>query len=165
MESTPLHRPPFREELGGTLRLTLPLAGGFLSHVGMGLTDTILLGGLGRDALAAGGLAVAVFSTLTMVLHGFVAGIGILVAHAQGGRKFEEIPLVLRGGFLLATLAAVPLMIILVWIEPCSSPLASRPNWPGAWPHTTLSSCSASCRRCGWRRNGHISPPCTAPGL
>lgn len=128
MDSTALHRPPFTQELGGTLRLTLPLAGGFLCHVGMGLTDTILLGGLGRDALAAGGLAVAVFSTLTMVLHGFVAGIGILVAHAQGGRKFGEIPPVLRAGFLLATLAAVPLMIILAWIEPLLLAIGEPPE-------------------------------------
>ena len=118
MDSAAAVRPSFSEELGATLRLTLPLAGGMLCYVGMGLTDTILLGGLGRDALAAGGLAVAIFSTLTMVLHGFVSGIGILVAHAQGGRRLHEIPPVLRAGFLLATLAALPLMIILVWIEP-----------------------------------------------
>ncbi len=125
---TPTGAPPFTEEIGATLRLTLPLAGGFLCHVGMGLTDTILLGGLGRDALAAGGLAVAVFSTLTMVLQGFVAGIGILVAHAQGGRKPGDIPPVLRAGFLLATLAAAPLMIILVWIEPLLLAIGEPPE-------------------------------------
>ncbi|MHB1207646.1 MAG: MATE family efflux transporter, partial [Rhodospirillaceae bacterium] len=119
MNHTPAPTPPtFPQEVRATLRLTLPLAGGLLSYIGMALTDTILLGGLGRDALAAGGLAVAIFSTLTMVLHGFVASIGILVAHAQGGRKGENIPPILRAGFLLATLAAVPLMIILWWIEP-----------------------------------------------
>ena len=119
MNYTPALPPPtFPQEVRATLSLTLPLAGGLLSYTGMGLTDTILLGGLGRDALAAGGLAVAIFSTLTMVLHGFVASIGILVAHAQGGQKSENIPPILRAGFLLATLAAIPLMIVLWWIEP-----------------------------------------------
>lgn len=119
MNHAPAPTPPtFPQEVRATLHLTLPLAGGLLSYIGMALTDTILLGGLGRDALAAGGLAVAIFSTLTMVLHGFVASIGILVAHAQGGRKHESIPPILRAGFLLATLAAIPLMIVLWWIEP-----------------------------------------------
>ncbi len=112
------HTPSFRQETIATLRLTLPLAGGMLSHIGMALTDTILLGGLGRDALAAGGLAVAIFATLTTVLHGFVAGIGILVSHALGARRPEDIPPVLRSGFLLATVAALPLMAILAGIEP-----------------------------------------------
>lgn len=112
------HSPTFSQEAGATLRLTLPLAGGMLSHTGMALTDTILLGGLGRDALAAGGLAVAIFATLTTVLHGFVAGIGILVSHAQGARRPEDVPPILRAGFLLATLAALPLMAVLAWIEP-----------------------------------------------
>ncbi len=118
MSPAPPHASSFSQETGATLRLTLPLAGGMLSHIGMALTDTILLGGLGRDALAAGGLAVAIFATLTTVLHGFVAGIGILVAHAQGARRPEDIPPVLRGGFLLATLAALPLMAVLAGIEP-----------------------------------------------
>ncbi len=115
---TAARTPTFSQETSATLRLTLPLAGGMLSHTGMALTDTILLGGLGRDALAAGGLAVAIFATLTTVLHGFVAGIGILVSHALGARRPEQIPAILRGGFLLASLAALPLMAILAWIEP-----------------------------------------------
>lgn len=118
MVSPLAHHPSFAQETGATLRLTLPLAGGMLSHTGMALTDTILLGGLGRDALAAGGLAVAIFATLTTVLHGFVAGIGILVSHAQGARRPEDIPPILRGGFLLATIAALPLMAVLAGIEP-----------------------------------------------
>ncbi|MBX7198436.1 MAG: MATE family efflux transporter [Rhodospirillaceae bacterium] len=118
MNETARHSPTFSQETGATLRLTLPLAGGMLSHTGMALTDTILLGGLGRDALAAGGLAVVIFATLTTVLHGFVASIGILVSHAQGARRPEDIPPILRAGFLLATLAALPLMAILAWIEP-----------------------------------------------
>lgn len=110
--------PSLPQETAATLRLTLPLAGSMLSHIGMGLTDTILLGGLGRDALATGGLAVAIFITLTTVLHGFVAGIGILVSHALGARHLADVPAILRGGFLLATLAALPLMAVLAWIEP-----------------------------------------------
>jgi MATE family multidrug resistance protein len=127
--------PTFPQEIRATLSLTLPLAGGLLSYIGMGLTDTILLGGLGRDALAAGGLAVAIFSTLTMVLHGFVSSIGILVAHAQGGQKFGAIPPILRAGFLLATLAAAPLMVMLWWIEPLLAAIGEPPALAQAVAH------------------------------
>lgn len=108
----------FHGELGATLRMAAPLAAAQLAQMGMGLTDTVLLGALGRDALAAGGLGASIFFTATAVIQGGMASIGILVAHARGAHALERIAPILRSGFLLATLAALPLMLLLWWVEP-----------------------------------------------
>jgi MATE family multidrug resistance protein len=115
---TPLQTPGFAHEVQATLRLAAPLALAQLAQMGMGLTDTILLGALGRDALAAGGLGAGLFFTVATVLQGLVFGVGILVAHARGAETFDKIPMIVRGGFIVATLVALPLMIVLWNIEP-----------------------------------------------
>jgi len=120
--------PRFSKEFSATLRLAAPLALAQLAQMGMGLTDTILLGALGRDALAAGGLGGGLFFTLSAVLQGLVFGVGILVAHARGGDQLEKIPSIVRSGFVIATLVAVPLMIVLWNAEPILLLLGEPPE-------------------------------------
>ena len=110
--------PRFTLELRATARLAGPLALAQLAQIGMGLTDTIMLGALGRDALAAGGLGAGLFFTIVAVVQGLVMGVGILVAHARGAGEPDKIPPLLRSGFVLASLAALPLMIVLWNVEP-----------------------------------------------
>jgi MATE family multidrug resistance protein len=98
--------------------MAAPLAAAQLAQMGMGLTDTVLLGALGRDALAAGGLGASIFFTATALIQGSLAAVGILVARARGANTLERIAPILRSGILLATLAAVPLMLVLWWVEP-----------------------------------------------
>ena len=106
--------PRFAEELRATLRLAAPLALSQVAQIGMGVTDTVMLGALGSDALAAGGLGANMFFTTTMVLQGVLFSVGVLVAHARGAGQVDKIPPLLRGGFVLATLMALPLMLYLL---------------------------------------------------
>jgi len=76
--------PRFRQELAATIRLAAPLALAQLAQVAMGATDTVLLGTLGRDALAAGGLGANLFFTLMIVVAGGLIAVSILVSHARG---------------------------------------------------------------------------------
>jgi MATE family multidrug resistance protein len=112
--SSPL--PRFAHELAATVRLAAPLALAQLAQVAMGATDTILLGTLGRDALAAGGLGANLYFTLMIVVSGGLISVSILVSHARGAGDSHRIGPILRGGFLLALLAAVPPMLLL-WNE------------------------------------------------
>lgn len=113
-----LSSPRFGPELRATFQLAAPLALAQLAQIGMGLTDTVMLGALGRDALAAGGLGSATYFTLVVVLQGLVMSVGILVAHARGAGASEKIPALLRGGFALAAIAAAPLVLLLWNLEP-----------------------------------------------
>ena len=108
----------FKHELSATLRLAAPLALAQVAQIGMGVTDTVLLGALGRDALAAGGLGAGMFFTVTAMLQGLVFGVSILVSHARGAEQFDKIAPLLRAGFVLATMTALPAVLVFTNIEP-----------------------------------------------
>ncbi|MBL8629246.1 MAG: MATE family efflux transporter, partial [Rhodospirillaceae bacterium] len=108
----------FRQELRATLKLSAPLAIAQLAQVGMGVTDTVLLGALGGEAIAAGGLGSALFFMSIMILQGIASSAGIAIAHARGADTPERIAPYLRAGFVLATAALVPGMLILWNVEP-----------------------------------------------
>ena len=108
----------FHQEFNATFHLALPLAGAMLAQMGMGLTDTVLLGSIGRDALAAGGLGGSMFFVITGVFQNAVASVAILIAHARGAGDTSGISDVLRAGFLLAILCTVPVCLALWNIEP-----------------------------------------------
>ncbi len=114
----PQPMPRFGQELGATLKLALPLAAAQLSQMAMGTTDTIFLGSLGRDALATGGLGAILFFSLMITIGGGLSAVGILVAHARGAGEDWRIGQVMRGGFLLAILTAIPPMLLLWNAEP-----------------------------------------------
>lgn len=107
----------FTEELRATFHLAAPLALAQLAQIGMGVTDTVMLGSVGRDAIAAGGLGANVFFTLSAILQGLVMSVGILVSHARGAQTLDRIAPILRGGVLIAVAAAVPLILIMFNIE------------------------------------------------
>jgi MATE family multidrug resistance protein len=108
----------FRQEAGSVVRLAAPLALAQLAQVAMGATDTVLLGSLGRDALAAGGLGANLFFSLMIVVSGGLISVSILVAHARGADQPGRIALVLRGGFLLAAASSVPSLLLAIGEPP-----------------------------------------------
>src|SRR5688572_18454141 len=95
----------FGQETSATLRLATPLAAAAVAQMGMGLTDTILLGSLGRDALAAGGLGAGLFFTTTAIMQSAMTGVGVLVAHARGSGHVARISPIFRAGTVLALFA------------------------------------------------------------
>jgi MATE family multidrug resistance protein len=114
---SPIHL-RFSQELRATLKLSAPLAIAQLAQVGMGVTDTVLLGALGGDAIAAGGLGGAMFFMSIMILQGIASSCGIAIAHARGADTPERIAPYLRAGFVLATAALVPALVLLWNVEP-----------------------------------------------
>ncbi len=100
------------------LNLALPLAGAQLAQMGMGLTDTIMLGAVGRDALAAGGLAGSVFFMTAGMFQNVVASVAILISHARGSGDTSQINDIFRAGLLLALLGTLPLVALLWNIKP-----------------------------------------------
>lgn len=118
MRPFPAHSPRFTQELRATLFLAAPIALAMVAQFGMGVTDTIMLGALGRDPLAAGGLATGMFFFSGSVLQGFISAVAILIAHARGGRDEGRITPILKAGYALALIAAVPLMVVLWFVEP-----------------------------------------------
>ncbi|MDP9870053.1 MULTISPECIES: MATE family efflux transporter [Streptosporangium] len=95
--------------------LALPLALTQLAQVALTTTDTVMMGLLGTEALAAGGLAIVLFNQLRTMGVGLVTGLGnqVAAAAARGGRRSELRDLV-RAGMALATLAGVAGALLMV---------------------------------------------------
>jgi MATE family multidrug resistance protein len=113
-----LHHPRLAEEVRATVRLAAPIALAQIAQIGMGITDTVLLGGLGRDALAAGALGAMVFFILTTILQGILSAVAIVIAHARGSGDESRIAPALRTGYVVATAMALPLMLVMAYADP-----------------------------------------------
>jgi MATE family multidrug resistance protein len=96
------------------IALSAPITGAALVNMGMSITDTVMMGWAGPEALAAG----AVVSDLYSIIYYFMAGIlsasAALIAHALGARRGAEVRRVLRQGFFAAALLTIP-AFFLVW--------------------------------------------------
>lgn len=104
-------------EIKATLKLAIPLITALLSQIAMEFVDTLMLGRLGPNALAAGGLGSAFFITLFVLCLGIMIAIGTCVAHAYGGKQYYEVSHLGRQGMWLVLFLAIPCMLIL-WFTP-----------------------------------------------
>jgi len=91
-----------------TLRLAAPLAVAQLAQVAMGVTDTVLLGGLSGEALAAGGLGGSLMIAVLVVLQGVPMALGVLVAQSRGAGRDADVPALYWTGLLLTALLVLP---------------------------------------------------------
>ncbi len=99
------------------IKLAVPLAGAQVAQSATGFTDTIMMGKMGADVLAAGGLATIFFFAIINTLSGIVMGVSPLVAEAFGAGHQSRIQQVSRQGLWLALLASIPMMIIIGNLE------------------------------------------------
>ncbi|HEY3540615.1 MAG TPA: MATE family efflux transporter [Trinickia sp.] len=110
--------PTFSRHAAETARLAAPLAISQLSQMAMGVTDTILLGSLGADALAAGGLGAGVFFVVVTLLQGVLTSVSVTVANARGAQADDRVPHIYWTGLVLSALLAVPAFVLLSLSQP-----------------------------------------------
>lgn len=99
------------------MRLGAPLVVALLAQMAMGVTDTLLLGGIGGEALAAGGLGGSLFITVLIVLQGVLTIVSVLVAQARGAGQDGSVPAIYWTGMLLTGLLAFPAFALLSLTE------------------------------------------------
>ena len=101
----------FRGEIRKFLQLAIPLASAQVAQSLTGFFDTIMMGRLGAETIAAGGLASMTFFALFSTAGGVVMGISPLVAEAFGAGKKTRIEKLTRQGFWLVLLLSIPMMV------------------------------------------------------
>ncbi|KAF1028530.1 MAG: Multidrug resistance protein NorM [Burkholderia plantarii] len=117
--SRPAAAPPsLSRHAADNARLAAPLAITQLSQMAMGVTDTILLGSLGPDSLAAGGLGANLFFVVVTLLQGMLTSVSVSVAHARGARADDRIAPIYWTGFAFALLLSLPAIAVLALAEP-----------------------------------------------
>jgi MATE family multidrug resistance protein len=100
-----------RTEFNAFLHLAIPLASAQVAQIATGFADTVMMGRLGRETLAAGALASITFFSIMVATSGIVMGVSPLVAAAYGAGNKSQIEQVTRQGLWLSLLLAIPMMI------------------------------------------------------
>lgn len=95
------------DELKRIVRLAFPLIAAQLGQVGMVFVDTVMMGMLGTQALAGGGLGATMFSFIYTICVGVVSIVGNIVAHAYGKGNRSGVSNAVRAGFIVSTALAV----------------------------------------------------------
>ncbi|MFJ5306854.1 MATE family efflux transporter [Streptomyces sp. NPDC088350] len=105
--------------------LAVPLALTQLAQVALTTTDTIMMGLIGTEALAAGGLAMVIFNQLRTMGVGLVTAVGNQIAAADARAETEdtdpatareEVKDLVRASLLLSTLAGLAGGVLMVLI-------------------------------------------------
>jgi MATE family multidrug resistance protein len=95
----------------------LPIMGGMISNVVLGLVDTAMVGTLGNAALGAVGLSSFMAFIYLGLFFGFSIAVQAMVSRRKGEKKLEQCGLYLSGALLLiVTLAPLASLILYVSI-------------------------------------------------
>jgi MATE family multidrug resistance protein len=112
--------PAFRQslsELRQTLALALPITVGQVSQVLMGLTDSAMVGHVGKVPLAASAFAGSVFGVFFVAGIGLLAPVSVLVARAHGAGRSDECARWLRHGLAVALAMGICLALLLTGLS------------------------------------------------
>ncbi len=104
----------YPEHFKETLRLAYPVSIAHLGHVMLGFVDSMMVGRVGADSLAASSLV----NGLAFLFLVFGLGLSLvltpLVAIAKGQNDFKQCGIILQNGFWLNTIFSVSLAIIII---------------------------------------------------
>ncbi len=104
-------------EMKQFLRLAIPLASAQLAQSLTSFFDTLMMGRLGAETLAAGGLAALSFSALVFTAGGLVMAITPAIAQAYGAKDKNHIENLARQGLWLVLLLTIPLTGIISHLD------------------------------------------------
>ncbi|MEO1404518.1 MAG: MATE family efflux transporter [Cyanobacteria bacterium J06635_1] len=106
-----------RTEVLAFLKLAVPLASAQVVQSATGFADTLMMGRMGPEVLAAGGLAAIIFISIIIIASGIVMGVSPLVAEAFGAGQKPRIQQIIRQGLWLALLVSIPVMMVTAHTE------------------------------------------------
>lgn len=103
-----------KKNLRETIQLAIPLSLGQLGHVLMGIVDTIMVGRLGAESLAAAALVNSIFSVLIVFGLGISSAVTPLVAVEKGAGNTREYKSYLKNSLFLNMLTAVIIGVLIL---------------------------------------------------
>lgn len=109
---------PAVKELWIILRLAGPLIASQMAHMLMVFTDTVMMGQIGPEALAGGGLGAATYNFISFFCVGVMAAVGTLVAIRHGAGDNKGATQLVQAGIWLAWGMALVAMVLLWNLEP-----------------------------------------------
>jgi MATE family multidrug resistance protein len=116
--SVPTMQRPALKELWIILRVAGPLIASQMAHMLMVFTDTVMMGKLGPEALAGGGLGAASYNFISFFCVGVMAAVGTLVSIRRGANDDDGATRLVQAGLWLAWGMALIAALILWNLEP-----------------------------------------------
>jgi MATE family multidrug resistance protein len=101
-----------RSEISDSVHLAGPLIMAQLAQMSMGFIDTVMVGRLGPDSLAAVALGSAGYFPFLVMSIGVLTAVSPMVAQARGAGRISPVGRTVRQGLWLAVLLAIPCIVI-----------------------------------------------------
>ena len=104
-------------ELSHLLALAVPLAVSQVGLIAMNVTDSVMMGRISAEALAAGGLAGTVAFSMLIFTQGLLMALQPILAQARGAADLGAVPRVLAATFAMALICSVPIILLLLFVD------------------------------------------------
>jgi multidrug resistance protein, MATE family len=101
-----------------TFILAYPVMIGQLGLMMMGVVDSLMVGRIGAEPLAAASVGNGIFILIFIIGIGISYAITPITAIAVGGRRFDECSIIFKQGFLINISSAIILIIFVVSLAP-----------------------------------------------
>lgn len=115
-------------ELRQLLGIATPIIGAQFAMMLLNVVDTMMVGHIGVEQMAAAALATQWANTTTMFGVGVVSGIDPLISQASGAKDGEEVGRALHQGIWVALLVSVPIGAVWLLLEPFLLMWGQPPN-------------------------------------
>lgn len=107
-----------RARLKQIMALALPIIGGMGSQILLNLVDTFMVSQLGKNAVAAVGMASFVNFLCIAFITGMSSGVQAMASRRKGEGRDGETAIPLNGGLVVVACLAVPLSVVLILASP-----------------------------------------------
>jgi MATE family multidrug resistance protein len=107
----------WRVGLAQLLALAVPLAVSQVGLLAMNVTDSIMMGRISAESLAAGGLAVTVAFSMLIFTQGLLMALQPILAQARGAADHTAVPRAVAATFAMALICSVPIVITLLFVD------------------------------------------------
>jgi len=115
-----------RDDTRSVLRIASPIVLGTLSFTLLNVVDTIFVGRLGTESLAAAGVAGVLFFAIAFPLSSISVGVQTLTSRRFGERRYDQCGQPVRVGLLLAALVGVPVILLAPQLSRGLAPILSN---------------------------------------
>lgn len=103
----------YKFHLKETFKLALPVSIGQLGHIMMGVVDSLMVGRVGADSLAASSLAGGIFFLLLVIGIGINTAVTTLVSIKIGEKKISECGEILNNAFVVNIISSLILFLLI----------------------------------------------------
>ncbi|MBG1245194.1 MATE family efflux transporter [Nostoc sp. NZL] len=100
-------------EVKKCLMLAVPLAAAQLAQSATAFVDTVMMGWLGSQTIASGGLAAVLSSFCLLIVSGIVSAVSPLAAQAYGAGNREKVGTIVRLGLGISLVLGIPVTLLL----------------------------------------------------